>query len=62
MILSSLILFIGFGVMSFSNFVPTMYFGLLTSLMVLWALLGDLLLLPATILVVSTMTMVKLHK
>jgi hypothetical protein len=62
MILSSLILFIGFGVMIFSNFVPTMYFGLLSSLMILWALMGDVLLLPATIMVVSTMTRIKLHK
>jgi len=62
MILSSLILFIGFGVMSFSNFVPTLYFGVLSSLMILWALMGDILLLPSTIMVVSTMTRIKLHK
>lgn len=62
MILSSVILFIGFGVMSFSNFVPTMYFGLLTSLMIILALMGDLLLLPSAILVISTMTGIKLYK
>ncbi len=62
MILSSLILFVGFGVTMFSQFVPTRNFGLLSSLMMFWTLLGDILLLPSTIMVVSTMTRIKLHK
>jgi hypothetical protein len=62
MILSSLILFIGFGVTTLSQFVPTRNFGLLSSLMMLWALLGDVLLLPSIIMGVSTMTRIKLHK
>lgn len=60
--LSSLILCIGFAVMIFSQFVPTMHFGLLSSLMMLWALAGDLFLLPATIMAVSTISCVKLRK
>jgi len=44
---TSLILCIGFGVLVFSNFVPTFYFGLLSALVMLTALAGDVLLLPA---------------
>ncbi|OGR11728.1 MAG: RND transporter [Desulfobacula sp. GWF2_41_7] len=52
MILSSLILTIGFGVMIFSNFVPTVYFGLLSAIIMLTALIGDTLILPAAILII----------
>ncbi|MGE4442180.1 MAG: RND family transporter [Desulfomicrobium sp.] len=44
---TSLILCIGFGVLVFSNFVPTFYFGLLSALVMLTALAGDVFLLPA---------------
>ena len=53
-ILSSLILGMGFGVMVFSQFVPTASFGILSALIMLWALIGDLLLLPAAALVFSS--------
>jgi predicted RND superfamily exporter protein len=43
----------GFGILSLSNFIPTIYFGLLTGLAMIVALLGDLLLLPATILILK---------
>lgn len=46
-ITTSLILCIGFGVLVFSNFVPTFYFGLLSAMVMLTALVGDILLLPA---------------
>ena len=38
---------IGFSVLSFSNFVPTVYFGILTSLAMIGALLANLLVLPS---------------
>jgi len=44
--LTSLILFFGFGVVAFSNFVPTSYFGLLSALIMLNALFADLIILP----------------
>lgn len=47
---TSVILCIGFGVLVFSNFVPTVYFGLLSALVMLTALAGDLVLLPAILL------------
>ena len=46
-LLSSLILSIGFGVMAFSRFVPTMHFGILSAVIMLSAVVADLLLLPA---------------
>ena len=49
-ILTSLILFFGFGVFVFGEFVPTIYFGLLTALMMFTALLGDLIVLPCLLL------------
>lgn len=42
---------IGFSVLSFSNFIPTVYFGLLTSLAMIGALLANLLVLPSLLLV-----------
>ncbi len=50
MVSSSLILVIGFGILVASRFVPTIYFGFLSALVMLTALVGDLLFLPATIL------------
>ena len=46
-ILTSLILFFGFGVVSLSNFVPTSYFGILSSLLMFNALWADLVVLPS---------------
>ncbi len=47
MIASSVILVIAFGVLLFSRFIPTIQFGLLSAVMILTALVGDMLLLPA---------------
>jgi hydrophobe/amphiphile efflux-3 (HAE3) family protein len=49
-VLTSVILFFGFGVVTFSKFMPTVYFGLLSALMMLTALLADLIVLPALLL------------
>ena len=46
---SSLILSIGFGVMMVSRFIPVAHFGLLTSLIMLVAVIGDLIVLPAIV-------------
>jgi len=43
----SMILAAGFGVLILSSFVPTMQFGILTALIMVTALAGDLLFLPA---------------
>jgi hypothetical protein len=50
LISSSLILCIGFGVMVLSSFMPMIYFGLLSALIMLTALAGDLVFLPAILL------------
>lgn len=47
LVLSSVVLVLGFSVLFLSEFKPNRYFGLLVSLTVVFALLGDLLLLPA---------------
>ncbi len=49
-ILTSVILFFGFGVVIFSKFVPTSYFGLLSALIMINALLADLIILPCVLL------------
>ncbi|MCF8104163.1 MAG: MMPL family transporter [Desulfohalobiaceae bacterium] len=46
-VLSSSILCIGFGVLVLSSFAPTMYFGALSALIMITAMLGDLFLLPS---------------
>ncbi len=46
---SSLILCIGFGVLMLSRFMPTLYFGFLSTLIMITALIGDMLFLPALI-------------
>ncbi len=50
---TSIAIMFGFALLSFSNFIPTIYFGLLTSFAMFVALVGDLLLLPAIILIVK---------
>ena len=47
MVLSTLALIVGFTVLSTSRFVPTVYFGVLVSLAMCGALVGNLLVLPA---------------
>jgi predicted RND superfamily exporter protein len=44
---TSVIIFVGCGVLVFGSFVPTVYFGLLVALAMAFALVGDLILLPA---------------
>ena len=46
---SSGILCIGFGVMMFSKFIPIVNFGVLSAVIMLTALIGDLVILPAVI-------------
>jgi predicted RND superfamily exporter protein len=46
---TSITITIGFSILTLSNFIPTIYFGLLTGLAMILALLGDLLLLPLLI-------------
>ncbi len=46
---TSLVITIGFMVLVFSNFVPTVYFGVLTGVAMVSALIGDLVLLPVLI-------------
>ena len=46
---TTVVIVIGFSVLMFSNFYPTIYFGLLTALAMLMAIIADLLLLPRLI-------------
>ncbi|MFT6408060.1 MAG: putative RND superfamily exporter protein [Arenicella sp.] len=46
---TTLVIAIGFLILVFSNFVPTMYFGLLTGVAMVSALIGDLVLMPVLI-------------
>ncbi len=55
MSVSSLILCIGFGVMVFSRFVPTINFGVLSSIIMITALMGDIFILPSVVLFLSDM-------
>jgi predicted RND superfamily exporter protein len=48
---TSCIIVIGFSILSLSNFIPTIYFGLLTGLAMLAALFASLTLLPALLLI-----------
>ena len=60
-LLSSLILCIGFGVMIFSQFVPTINFGVLSAIIMITAVIGDILILPSVALFLSGMG-VKFYK
>jgi predicted RND superfamily exporter protein len=51
MYFTSAVIFLGFSVLVFSNFLPTVYFGLLTALAMLMALIANLTLLPALLIV-----------
>ena len=46
MFYTSIVIMVGFSVLVFSNFIPTIYFGLLTMLAMLMAILSNLFLLP----------------
>lgn len=48
-VLTSLILFCGFGVVAFSEFGPSFYFGILSSILMLNALWSDLIILPCVL-------------
>jgi predicted RND superfamily exporter protein len=48
-IITTIVLSVGFFVMIFSNFIPTRLFGLLSGGIIIFALIGDLLVLPALI-------------
>jgi uncharacterized protein len=45
-VFTSIVLFFGFSVLIFASFVPTIYFGMLTAVTMVSAVIGDLLLLP----------------
>ena len=51
MFYTSLTIIVGFSILVLSNFIPTIYFGLLTSLAMLIAILGALTLLPQLIMI-----------
>jgi len=57
---TTLIISLGFSILAFSNFIPTIYFGLLTGLSMVIALLANLMLLPLLIVLVKPMK--KQHK
>ncbi len=50
-IFTSVVLFFGFGVVGFSKFMLTAYFGILTALLMFTALVADLLLSPSILIV-----------
>jgi len=52
---TTLIISLGFSILAFSNFIPTIYFGLLTGLSMVIALLANLMLLPLLIVLVKPM-------
>ncbi len=53
MFYTSVIIIFGFAIMVLSNFIPTIYFGLLTGLAMFFALMGALLLLPKLLLLIK---------
>jgi predicted RND superfamily exporter protein len=50
---TAITIIIGFSILVFSNFIPTIYFGVLTALAMLIALLAALTLLPRLILLIK---------
>lgn len=59
MFYTSVAIIFGFAVLGLSNFIPTIYFGLLTGTAMLVALIGNLVLLPAIILMAKPRIMVE---
>jgi predicted RND superfamily exporter protein len=52
-VITSVILMLGFGMLSISNFVPTCYFGILSTLLIFNALWSELILSPALLMLVK---------
>ena len=52
-VITTILLFIGFGVLVLGNFRPTQVFGVLTAFSMLFALIGDFFMLPALILILK---------
>ncbi|MCK9455497.1 MAG: RND family transporter, partial [Sulfurimonas sp.] len=50
MFYTSTIIMVGFSILVLSNFLPTIYFGLLTTIAMFMAIIADLLLLPVLLL------------
>ena len=50
---TSLVIVIGFSILTLSNLIPTIYFGLLTVIVMVAALIGDLILLPRLLLLLK---------
>ncbi len=53
MVYTTAVITVGFSILVFSNFIPTIYFGLLTGLTMLIALFGDIALLPSMIITIK---------
>jgi len=53
MFYTTLVITVGFSILVFSNFIPTIYFGILTGIAMIVALISDLALLPALIIKVK---------
>ena len=62
MFYTSTIIIIGFSTLVLSNFIPTIYFGLLTVLAMFMAILADLLLLPVLLLLFGTYKTIEIKK
>ena len=56
---TTLVIVIGFSILTLSNLIPTIYFGLLTMLVMVAALISDLILLPKLLLVIKPFKKVK---
>jgi predicted RND superfamily exporter protein len=53
MYFTTLVIVIGFSILTFSNLIPTIYFGLLTMVVMVAALISDLILLPKLLLLLK---------
>ena len=56
MVYTSITVIIGFSILTLSNLVPTIYFGLLTMLVMAAALISNLILLPELLLLIKPLT------
>ncbi len=59
MVFANLALMLGFSILAFSQFVPTVHFGMLVSLAILGGLLGNLIVLPALLVVTRSRSQAK---
>ncbi|MCB1644680.1 MAG: RND family transporter [Pseudomonadales bacterium] len=62
MYFTSVVIMAGFSILAFSSFMPSVYFGLLTALAMLLALLANLTLLPALLLFVNQVLGLRFHR